>query len=82
MALTANQEKLLERRIQQEIVDDPDNVAALFARFRALSDAQVVTQLKAYAATLAQEKRDFLTAHDANRQGIVDEIAWLDQEAQ
>jgi hypothetical protein len=67
--------------MQKEILDNPDAVATLFARVRAMSDAQLVTMLKAFATTLAQEKRDFLTAHDANRQGIVDEIAWLDQEA-
>ena len=82
MALTANQQTLLNEIVRQQATDDIDGLGDAIGNIIGKPEAQIITGLKQFAAQRAQAETDRLAAYDANRQGIVDSIAWYTQEAQ
>jgi len=83
MALTANQKRLFAEALQEKFEQDPGGfIDWIVTTLLDATPAQVANRLRAFAARRRDAETQRLATYDANRQGIVDRIAWYDAEAQ
>lgn len=81
MALTTNQQKILEEALREKFGEDAGGLFAFMADLMNRPQPQVIARLKIFAARRRDKETQRLADYDANRQSIVDSIAFYTTEA-